>query len=60
MTHIILTPRGSNIGQNIINYLTANQLYGKVEIITLHTVRDVQHKIAITEVAVIPKPKFKP
>lgn len=48
MTHIIKTTRGNNIGQNIINYLTSKGIYGKVEITTIDTKRDVAQRINIT------------
>lgn len=53
--HEIITPRGNNIGANIIAYLTNKGIYGKVEILTIDTKRNVKQRVNKTLIAVIPK-----
>ena len=44
----IITPRGANIGRNILTTLTAIGIYGAVDIKTIHTERDVTSKTNVT------------
>lgn len=52
MTHIIETPRGNNIGNNILNYLKSRNIYGKVEITTIETVRDTKRRVNVSTLTV--------
>ncbi len=47
-THTIDTPRGNNIGYNIINYLRKNNLYGNVTILTIDTTRNIRTRTSTT------------
>lgn len=50
MTATVTTPRGNNIGDNIINYLKQRNIYGRVRITTIETVRDTTAKACVTTI----------
>lgn len=45
---VITTPRGQNVGQNILNNLISTGLYNHIDIKTVNTERDPINKAQIT------------
>lgn len=54
-THTIETKRGVNIGNSIIEYLRTRKIYGKVEISSIDTTRNVKTRTNITLITCKPK-----
>lgn len=50
---VITVPRGQNIGKTVIKDLESNLLYKRVDIKTIHTVRDVINKVNIVTLGFI-------